>query len=118
MGFIDIANEKFAGVRQHTADFLTVQKLNARLRSLRRELERVYAAIGEVCCRIHAEGGDDASLEPMFEKAASLREELALVTAETDRLNRIVRCTGCGETVSRTLNYCPKCGAKLEHTEN
>ena len=84
MGFFDIANEKFAGVRQHTTDFLTVQKLNVRLRSLRRELEHVYATIGEVCCRIHADGGDDTTLEPMFERAASLREDIALITAETD----------------------------------
>lgn len=113
MGFIDIANRSLADLQQRTADFMSIQKLNSQRRAMVRELEKLHAAIGETCCRIHGEGGDPSVLEPMFEKEALLRENIALLTRETDKLSRLITCTGCGEKVSKTLNFCPRCGARL-----
>jgi len=115
MGFIDTAGKKFAALQQRTGDFMTVQKLNSKLRASARELEKLYAAIGESCCRAHFDGSDDPALEALYEKALLLKEDIAAVSAEADRLNRVIRCTKCNEAVSVTLNYCPKCGTKLEH---
>lgn len=114
MSFIENASASFADLQQRTADFLNVQKLNSNLRAARRELERLYTVIGETCCRIHDGNGDASVLEPMFEKAAELREKIAGMSRAADKLNRVVRCTKCGTAVSNKLRFCTHCGNRLD----
>lgn len=113
MGFLDTANQKLAELQQRTGDFMTVQKLNSQRRTLKRELERMYTVIGETCCRMHAEGGDPEALNAMFANVEILKEKISALDAQADALSGVIRCPGCGESISRDLNFCPRCGRRL-----
>ena len=113
MGFLDTANQKLAELQQRTGDFMTVQKLNSQRRTLKRDLERMYTVIGETCCRMHAEGGDPEALNAMFTEVEVLKEKISALDIQADALNRVTRCPGCGESISKDLNFCPRCGRRL-----
>ena len=63
MGFFDQASKKFAAVQKKTGDTIAVYKLQSQIKNAEEDVQRIYAAIGEICYAAHKTGKAPEDLE-------------------------------------------------------
>lgn len=113
MGFFDQASKKFAEVQRKTGDTIAVYKLQSQIKNIDEDIQRLYTSIGEICYTAHKNGSEPEGLAAIYENIDRMNEEKAEINANIDALNGIVRCPGCGGTVSFGVKFCPNCGFRI-----
>lgn len=98
--------------RAHT--FNESQKTQAQIGERKRAIQMAYARIGEAIYEAHK---DDTSVDPAyaeeFDKIRAARAELAALEETLRNLQNGRVCPNCGDTVSSSDVFCPKCGNRL-----
>ena len=103
-------------VAKKTTELASVVKLNIKIKSKEADLEEKQRELGKVYA-LYAEKATD-ELKERVEKArlevSEIEEKIATLKAKLAKLNGDVLCTSCGEYVSSSKDFCPKCKASLE----
>lgn len=113
MGFFDQASKKFAAVQKKTGDTIAVYKLQSQIKNAEEDVQRIYAAIGEICYAAHKTGKAPEGLESLFENIDRMNASISELRDEIDMLNNIVRCPNCDGSVEIGVKFCSKCGFKM-----
>ena len=116
MDFFNGLGKKFTNaarnVQEKTRDTVESTRLAADLRNARDELDRRYTALG----RAYYENLECADAPAPEAEIAAVREAILRIedlTAQRDKLNRQVRCAGCGSVQSEEARFCSNCGRPM-----
>ena len=84
--------------------------------SLKGSIEDVEAAIGR---KYYEEKGGtpDPGFEEYCAQIDSAYAKIAELKAQIRAIKRVINCPGCGKEIDVDMNFCPLCGAKIEHPE-
>ncbi|MDR1066656.1 MAG: zinc ribbon domain-containing protein [Clostridiales bacterium] len=102
-------------VTKSSSDFLKTTKMNMQISSEEGKLNDVYIEIGKKVSDIYCCGGSiGGGFDELYKKIKEIEDRI-------QELNRIIEetkgektCAGCGETISREVKFCPKCGQKTQ----
>ncbi|GHU64453.1 hypothetical protein FACS189418_9010 [Clostridia bacterium] len=99
-----------------TAKTLTgVWQLKAKVISEKNNIEENYKEIGKKYFEANKSRPSDEFKES-FEKINTSFDKITQLEQEIHAMEKVKVCPSCNEKVSRTVVFCPKCGAKQEET--
>lgn len=109
-------------------------RLSLQIRSLKKQLNVIYRALGEDYVDTHRNDPDDLNRDQIAE-AVRLRRVIEEKESSIDEMRGIVRCVACSSRIPngalfcpycgmrqpdpqvKVVRYCPECGTKLEIDE-
>lgn len=106
---VDAAN----GVMKDAGEKVEVSKINGKIADINRDIQKLYAVIGE---RIYKDGAESIQ-RGAFEEIAqidALHMEIEGLRARSAELRDMILCGGCGRECLASDEFCAKCGTKLE----
>ena len=87
-------------------------KANIRLFNLQNELDILYKELGRL---IHSlRSTDNEAVDTKLQQIDSKIEEIAAYKKKAEENRQRRTCKLCGRTCSKTFEYCPACGTKLD----
>lgn len=99
-----------------TSDAFGVISKSTEIAGKQREMRLVYAEIGKKYFELHANAPEEAFSE-LFETARAKADELKKLEEQLLQYKGYRRCAVCGETISASVAYCPRCGAEQPKDE-
>ncbi len=90
-----------------------ITKLNNQISGKRKDIDKLYAAIGEVVYDAYLANDVSVSEEqvkPKCEEISAIREEIAGLDARIKEIRNEKDCPSCGKRVSDETKFCPSCG--------
>ena len=90
-----------------------ITKLNNQISGKRKDIDKLYAAIGEVVYDAYLTNDLSAAEEqskPKCEEISAIREEIAALEARIKEIRNEKDCPSCGKRVSDETKFCPSCG--------
>ena len=117
MDFWNEVTRTVSGAADHTvkgAEKLSdIAKYKYRLSNLKKKLEDAYREIGRLrFAEYKGEPVLQEELSTLLAKTAKLDDQIAAYESRLADLQDYVTCTGCGNRMKKSLNFCPKCGEK------
>lgn len=107
--------ETAEAVGKKTEEVVEIQKLKNQVRTLERNNERDYMDLGKM---IFEKFQNEEVIAPEYtdfcEDIATRVETIIECNKKINELKGTLVCTQCGYTVNDDMQYCPKCGAKIE----
>lgn len=94
-----------------------VNRLKMQISSLNKEINRIYAVIGEAVYRQIGEGNDRTLPEACVDWARDIDaklQEIAEIEAKIHELRDELICGSCGHVNPRESKFCSGCGSKLD----
>lgn len=125
-------NRGITTISVKTSSSLEKSKIKTHIDTLKRDIEKEISLIGDSAYKLWCEGVTDySSLFPNMEKVKEKYAEIEKLNAQlssiderdskilgTDRDEAPVSkyiCTNCGAQYDNPVNFCRKCGSKIEH---
>lgn len=99
-----------------TSDAFGVISKSTEIAGKQREMRQIYAEIGRKYFELHTSAPEDA-LADLFAAAKTKADELAALEEQLLQYKGHRRCAACGETISASVAYCPRCGAEQPKEE-
>ena len=93
-------------------DAVDVVSLKNEINTKNRELNRIYAEIGEEYCR-QQHSAAKKSYPVLTEKTEALEKEIDQLRDKIQRRKGIKKCPGCGEMILLRAAFCNKCGTRV-----
>ncbi|OXS52274.1 hypothetical protein B1A99_34715 [Cohnella sp. CIP 111063] len=90
-----------------------ITKLNNQISGKRKDIDKLYAAIGEAVYEAYLAKDLSASedqVRPKCEEISAIREEIAGLDARIKAIRNEKDCESCGKRVSEETRFCPSCG--------
>lgn len=87
-------------------------KLNSQLSDEQNELKNIYASIGELYVKNHAEDAED-EYAAFIARANTANVKIAQLKEEIARVKGVDTCPNCGREVKNGTAFCPGCGTKM-----
>ena len=101
-------------VAKKSSEIIETQKLKMQRSSLESDLRDSYVALGRLYEKRLAGSAREGSEEAvLLKKLTSVRASMAKIEDALLKLKGVVTCPGCGQSVSKTFEFCPKCGARM-----
>lgn len=105
-------------VAKKSSTVIETQKMRMRKTSLEGDLRDYYVALGKLYEKqLSGECSTVAEAAEILEKISGARKEIMEIKDALMKAKGMVRCSACGQDVSREFDFCPKCGAKLVKPE-
>lgn len=95
-----------------TGTLVETTKLNARITSEQKEIDRLYLQIGELVFRAREDGTspDEAELEGLAGEIRERRDVIWELKENLAEAKGMKLCTKCRELMDAQAAFCPKCG--------
>ncbi|MFB9277862.1 zinc-ribbon domain-containing protein [Cohnella cellulosilytica] len=90
-----------------------ITKLNNQISGKRKDIDKLYAAIGEAVYDAHLANDlstAEALVTPKCEEITAIREEIAVLDARIKAIRNEKDCEACGKRVPEDTRFCPSCG--------
>lgn len=109
--------KKTSAAVSKTKDVAEIVRLRSEINSERDIIEEAETAIG---MKYYTErgGSPDPGFEQFCADIDSAYARIAEIKAQIRVIKGVINCPGCGNEVIIEMNYCPACGAKIEHPED
>lgn len=105
-------------VAKKSSTVIETQKMRMRKSSLESDLRDYYVTLGKLYEKqLSGECSTVAEASEILEKISGARKEIVEIREALMKARGMVRCTACGQDVSREFDFCPKCGTKLVKPE-
>lgn len=105
-------------VAKKSSTVIETQKMRMRKTSLESDLRDYYVQLGKLYEKKLAKSEEtEEDAAPILDKIEGAKKEIRSIQEALIKARGMVRCTACGQDVSREFDFCPKCGAKLEKPE-
>ena len=116
MGFFNNIGKTVSDVGQKGKDLAGVAKLNRQISEEQRHIDELYQKAGEKYYQMYALDKDSVDLGfwDLFQTIDEGYNRIKGFEIEIDKIQGIVRCTKCGESVPVGAVFCPKCGKTIE----
>ncbi len=113
-----IISEKAEAVSKKTEDAVEIQKIKNQIRVMERSNERDLLDIGKMVYALFKNGElVGAEYAELCEAIAEREESIEECKKQVAELKGLGICSNCNEHVDTSAAYCPKCGAKIEKSE-
>lgn len=87
-------------------------KLNSQLSDEQNALKDIYASIGELYAKNHAEDAED-EYAAFIARANVINSKITQLKEEIARVKGVETCPNCGKEIKSGTAFCPGCGTKL-----
>ncbi len=96
--------------KAHNAADMT--NLNNKIAENNRQIQQLYAEIGEAYCNMHSDDAEDYVSENV-KYVRELKTNNEELNDQIQALNGFIKCPNCGEYVPSNSPYCTSCGHRL-----
>ncbi|MBE7016008.1 MAG: hypothetical protein E7417_04215 [Ruminococcaceae bacterium] len=106
-------------VKDKTVNIYDTTKLNLALSNTQGKVDKHYQKIGEIIYQRYLDNrdvGDD--IEEYCEEIDAFCKEINELKKRIAELKDNLECPACGQSNSKSGDYCSKCGAKLTSSSN
>lgn len=128
MGILDDFGDKLSKVSrtvsQKTKEFADSAKLETQVLSEQKSLDNLYKELGKKCYAVmqglSSAPVDDAAIpasQDMFTVSSEItaaEQHISMLKEQIELQKSSIICTGCGEKIPGSSEFCPKCGAKVK----
>ncbi|PZD95504.1 zinc ribbon domain-containing protein [Paenibacillus sambharensis] len=93
-----------------------ITRLKSQISSREKEMDKLYARIGQSVYRSYIAGDVSTSEEEVMDYCAELtglEQEIAEIQTKIKDIKLEKTCTGCETVVPVSVRYCPECGKKF-----
>ncbi len=99
-----------------TGTFFESTKMNAQISSEQKEVEKLYAEIGELVYERALEGQmpEDPEITKLVHMVREHRVRILKMKRDLADVRGMQICPNCQEEVAPDVSFCPKCGMKIE----
>ncbi|CAM4410444.1 zinc ribbon domain-containing protein [Paenibacillus tarimensis] len=97
-----------------------ITRLKSQISSREKEMDKLYARIGQSVYRSYIAGDVSTSEEEVMDYCAELTEleqEITQIQTKIKDIKLEKTCSGCETVVSAGVRYCPECGKKFPEEE-
>ncbi len=95
-------------------DFSEQVKLKSKINETEALVEKTYAEIGRLYAQAH-ENDEESEFAGQFQAIREAKSSLEQLKEDLRKLRGVTACTVCGHEVGKDVQFCPKCGARIEH---
>ena len=104
-------------VQKRTREGVETSKLNAQMRTLRDQRNKLFTSLGEAYYAGLNGGTGTDPIDFLVEQLKQVEAQQAQLQAEIDRLSQQKRCPSCGKVIPLEARFCPNCGTKIPEEE-
>lgn len=106
-------------ITKTSGDVVKTTKLNINLASEEEKLKALYIDIGKKVHEIYAYGGSLGEFfDNKYNELLTVKENIDRIKSEIDSVKGTKTCSNCGKTISKSSEFCPKCGMKMDNSFN
>lgn len=120
MAFFEDVGKKLTkagqGVAQTTKNVADKMKLSNAISDEKRDIERLYCAIGQKYFEGHADDADPALAE-LVEGVKAANARIAEYNEQLNKLKGVIVCQSCGAEVPANAVFCNMCGERIVRPE-
>ena len=91
---------------------MELDRLNSIISEKRREMERLYSAVGKAYYEKHKDDSE-ADMPEMLSQINALTDEISTANQDIEKIKRWEKCPSCGTDLLGDSAYCHKCGAAI-----
>ncbi len=108
--------QKTSAAVSKTKGVAEIVRLKGDINAERDKIEELETAIGRKYYAEHG-GNPDADFAAFCADIDSAYAKIAEIKAQIRVIRGVICCPGCGNDVDIDMNFCPICGAKIEHPD-
>ena len=96
----------------------SIDKLNASIEGLEREIPEIYAAIGEIYVRRHSNDNTDPEIGAQLDRLTVIDGEKMALAKQIKALSGIMTCPSCGQEIASDSFFCMFCGCNIKSEQD
>ena len=121
----DKANDAFKSATDKANDALEINRINSKINGENQRISKLKMQLGEyIWTRFEAGDSFDENASELCNQIVASKENIAGFEEDIQRIkesnvapNAPITCPSCGNTVDRSLKFCPTCGTQISGTE-